>query len=271
MKPTAKQVAIVRDFINSQTDPSRVEDFDENFGIYFLAIELASLAFAIFQIDNLALSFNLGLVVFIIGGVLSFSYELAKKWKSITFRLMVCQLLYIYGLTLVATLVALIPLYFWFLVSSLFFAVQEPGMVDLVILFLVSTPTVYYIQKYTKHLHHRWFESLEKSSRRKYALTDEEDGRRITLNEMLDLAVPKGFDVTLMVYVGNLLLVLSTLNNQPVYMPFLSQVIRQPLVWAISIGLIIPFLIVYYFRNRSESVRILDEFLKQEESRARTD
>ncbi len=266
MKPTAKQLSRVRDFVNSQVDSAKVEDFDEKIGIYFLAFELISLAIAIVQIENRALNFNLGLVIFIIGGVLSFSYEIAKRLKSISFRFAVYKLLVIFVLSILAAFATMFPLFLWLIASPLIFGTQELELLSLFVVLLIALPAVYFIQKYTKHRHHVWLESLEKQGRKKYFQTKQEENRRTLLYEITDLAVPKGVETTFLVYIINLALVLSTFANQPFYEVLSSSVLSQPLLWASVLPMIIVFLVWYYYENKNKPVKLLYEFIRNEEN-----
>ncbi len=265
MKPTAKQISQVRDFINSQIAPAKAERFDERVGIYFLAIELISLAVAIVQIENRALNFNMGLVIFIIGGVLSFLYEIAKRLQSIQYRLAVYKMFKIYIISLIAALLAMLPLFLWLMASSEIFATQELGIFDIFVFLMIFVPTVYLIQKYTKNHHHIWLESFEIARKQKYFQTNREKAKRDLLIKMTDVAVPQGYETIAIVHVLNLLLVLSTLDNQPVYEGFLSTILVQPVIWSFVLVLMMILPVLYYRASRSEPVNLLNTYLNEEE------
>ncbi len=262
MKPTAKQLANVRTFVNSHINQSRREDFDNTTGLWFLAFELASIGVAILQVERFALNFNVGLLNFVISGLLHFSYEWAKRAESVPLRLAVRKILHLYIIALGGAIVTMSFFMGWIVLSAPLLSIKDYALVHLVVMIAMSIPVLRFIQQHTKNLHHSWIDSLVSKGRQRYFRSDETERGREVLLQILEVAVPKGVELTIVLHIFNVSLIMAIIIDEPFHVSFLASFLSMPLLWGFVLVGSIAVLILYYEINKSEPVKLLARYLK---------
>jgi hypothetical protein len=151
-------------------------------------------------------------------------------------------------------------------ISPSFFNPQDLETASIIVILLTTMVVVFCIQRYTKNQHQDWIDSLEVKGRQRYIHSGREGKSKDLLHKIIGSFVPQGFETVTIMYFTNLLLVLSTIENQPVYEGFLYSILVQPLLWSAILAGMMILTIIYYRTNRRKSVDLLNTFLSEEKS-----
>ena len=237
----------IREFLKSRFDEGKLAKLDSAAGLWFTAYQTASLALAIFQVENFAVQMNVGLLNFLVSGVMFFLFELTKHRELIDFRISIYVCLRWYTFMLFSALAATSCFYVTYVI-----VLAHLGSLDLVqmgsmLLFYMIVSLLVFLKaaKWADHSFNSGLRGMLKNRDESIAV------------QVATKFAPSGISVPVVLFTFNTAVFLATLNGDPFDVAFVPQVVNEWVIWLLVVVLLIPALYKTYNDTRLEQLKLM--------------